>query len=70
MCGCSIDRKTASLSSNCGINCCNKHKLDAGCDCKKPNLKQYNTTHNIDMELKWTEFKLNDNEQQQETASD
>lgn len=61
MCGCTITRKTASLSANCGIDCCNATPLDE-CSCKKSSLKKYNTEYGINMELKWTAFKKSDDE--------
>lgn len=62
MCGCTIQRKTASLTSACGIDCCNSKPLTE-CDCKKKNLKNYNTEHGIQMEPKWMPYKKEDNEQ-------
>lgn len=54
MCGCTITRKTASLSSSCGIGNCNP---DNDADCKKKGLKEFNKEHNIKMVLKWEAFK-------------
>lgn len=56
MCGCTITRKTASLKSACGIDCCNSEQ-HTDCDCKKPNLKKYNVANNINMNLKWDVYK-------------
>jgi hypothetical protein len=61
MCGCSIARKTSSLSSDCGISCCNPN---AECNCQKEKLKKYNTEHNIILEPKWLAFKNQEDEQQ------
>ena len=68
MCGCTITRKTSSLSSNCGIDCCNAHPLD-DCNCKKPSLKQYNIKNSITIEPKWLAFKKSNNEQQEENSN-
>lgn len=62
MCGCSINRKTASLSAACGIDCCNASPTSK-CNCKKEGLKEYNKKHNINMPIKWTAYKLKENEQ-------
>jgi hypothetical protein len=61
MCGCTITRKTNSLSSDCGIACCNP---DTDCNCQKSKLKEYNKEHNITMEPKWFKFKNQEDEQQ------
>jgi hypothetical protein len=61
MCGCTITRKTASLLSNCGIDCCNATP-NLECDCKKPNLKKYNVEHGINLDPKWTTYKPEDDE--------
>jgi len=61
MCGCSINRKTSSLSSDCGLSCCNP---GTECGCAKPNVKEYNTKNNITLEPKWFAFKNQENEQQ------
>jgi hypothetical protein len=59
LCGCTIRRKTASLNSKCGIDCCNPN---TDCECKKPNLKKYNAEHNVVMQLKWDAYKTKENE--------
>jgi hypothetical protein len=56
MCGCTINRKTASLSSACGIDCCNAEPKTS-CGCKKQNLKLYNEQNNITLEPKWDVYK-------------
>jgi len=61
MCGCTITRKTASLSSNCGISCCNETPENE-CSCKKKALKKYNTENKINLELKWKAYKKETNE--------
>lgn len=61
LCGCSINRKTASLSSACGIDCCN-HTSVTDCGCKRKGLKEFNITNNIKIEPKWTVFKPDENE--------
>ena len=61
MCGCTIARKTASLSSDCGIECCNPGDT---CGCAKEKLKKYNTENNIRLEPKWLAFKNQKDEQQ------
>jgi hypothetical protein len=61
MCGCTITRKTSSLSSNCGIDCCNPHP-EEDCSCKPKGLKEYNIKNKITLEPKWRKFKTNENE--------
>jgi hypothetical protein len=63
MCGCTITRKTSSLSANCGIDCCNANSL-SNCDCKKKSLKEYNKKNQINLPLKWLAYKKETNEQQ------
>lgn len=63
LCGCTITRKTASLSSNCGIKCCNADGHEE-CTCKKPALLKFNIETKTNLELKWTEFKNQKDEQQ------
>lgn len=65
MCGCTITRKTSSLSSNCGIDCCNPGTT---CECHKGKTKEYNTKHNIVIEPKWFKFKNQEDEQQTEDS--
>jgi hypothetical protein len=67
LCGCTISRKTASLSSTCGIDCCNaEQKTD--CDCKKKNLKEYNVKNNINLTVKWEAYQK-ENHEQKETGN-
>jgi hypothetical protein len=61
MCGCTIARKTASLSSACGIDCCN-YEPTTKCNCKKPNLAKYNNVNKTNLELKWDIFKKQSHE--------
>lgn len=61
MCGCTITRKTASLSSACGLSCCNASN-DSECTCKYPTLKKFNVDRNINMELKWDVYKKENHE--------
>jgi hypothetical protein len=63
MCGCTISRKTASLSSACGLDCCNANST-TGCGCKKTALKNYNVANGINFELKWKAYKTEKDEQQ------
>lgn len=65
MCGCTIARKTSSLSSPCGIACCNP---ESTCECQKTKLKQYNTEHNIILEPKWLAFKNQEDEQESKNS--
>jgi hypothetical protein len=64
MCGCTIARKTASLSSACGITCCNAEPLQ-DCTCKPKGLKEYNEKNNINMKVKWEAFKTKEEYEQQ-----
>mgnify|MGYP001594690488 CR=1 FL=1 len=68
MCGCTITRKTAALTANCGIDCCN-YESQEECDCKNTGLKSFNQKNKINMPLKWSAYKKEENEQQEESAS-
>jgi hypothetical protein len=61
LCGCTLSRKTASLDSNCGIDCCNANSID-NCTCKNKGLKDFNKLYNINTDLKWKAFKKTKNE--------
>jgi hypothetical protein len=67
MCGCTITRKTNSLSSDCGISCCNP---DSECNCAKENVKKFNTENNIVIEPKWFKFKNQEDEQQTKNSDE
>ena len=64
MCGCSIKRKTSSLASNCGIDCCNANPIDTDCHCKNKHVKDYNVVNGKNNELKWKAYKTKEDEQQ------
>lgn len=64
LCGCSTDRKTASLSSECAIGCCN-HNATGDCGCKQQHLKQFNDLNKINIELKWKAYKTKENGQEE-----
>lgn len=61
LCACTLSRKTASLESACGIDCCNAIS-HTSCTCVKAGLKDYNIVNDINLEPKWTAFKTNNDE--------
>lgn len=61
LCGCTISRKTAALTEDCGMTCCNA-KPTHDCNCKNEGLKQFNTENNINAPLKWVAYKKENDE--------
>lgn len=62
MCGCTITRKTAALTAECGIACCNDSS-NTDCTCADKDLKAFNKNNKINMPVKWTAYKIKEDEQ-------
>jgi hypothetical protein len=62
MCGCTITRKTAALTAECGIGCCN-YDNSTNCTCVDNDLLRFNKNNQINMPVKWTAYKIKEDEQ-------